>query len=148
MSSPDSILQLQKKVILLWPSPDEICTGCLLTPLVSIQNPGSSKQEEICPRVVQTFQLWKKTESQTLGGNAVKKTESSLFVDFVFFQLRKKNRAHEKWGLLKPLVSIQNSGPENFQEVGEIGLASCSPRVLGLHTISSPCLGLSFFQNT
>ena len=29
----------------------------LLTPLVNIQNPGSSKQEEVCPRVVQKFQL-------------------------------------------------------------------------------------------
>ena len=33
-------------------------TGCLLTPLVSIQNPGSSKQVEVCPRVVRKFQLF------------------------------------------------------------------------------------------
>ena len=52
--------------------------GCFLTPLVSIQNPGSSIQEEVGPRVVQTF--------QTRGGNAVrKKTESSLFVDSQHF---------------------------------------------------------------
>ena len=38
---------------LVWP-----CTGCLLTPLMSIQNLGSGKQEEVCPKVVRTFQLW------------------------------------------------------------------------------------------
>ena len=41
--------------------------GCLLTPLVGIQNPGSSIQEEIGPRVVQIFQLQKK-QSPRHGG--------------------------------------------------------------------------------
>ena len=74
------------------------------------------------------------------------------------------------WGLT-PLVSIQNPDSEKFQEVSERGLASFSVlkknRVPGMggkwweknrvqelldsvffHTISPPCLGLCFFQNT
>ena len=64
-----------------------------------IQNPGSSIQEEVTDRGGQQISALKKTESQTWVGNAVKKTESPLFLDSVFFQLLKK-QSPQKVGTL------------------------------------------------
>ena len=46
-------------------------TGCRLTPLVSIQNPGSEKLQEGVSRALTVLVLGKKTESQTWGRNSL-----------------------------------------------------------------------------
>ena len=63
------------------------------------RNPGSSIQEEVGEREVQTFQLWKKTESQTWGENALKKNRVPTFHRLCFFSELEKNRVKEMWGL-------------------------------------------------
>ena len=55
--------------------------------------------EEVGPRVVRTFQLWKKTESQTWGRNALKKNRVLTFCGLCFFLELEKNKVHKKWGL-------------------------------------------------
>ena len=58
---------------------------CEISPLVSIQSPGSSKQGEVCPRVVWTFQLWKKNRVPDMGGNALEKNWVPTFCGLCFF---------------------------------------------------------------
>ena len=48
-------------------------TGCLMTPLVSIQNLGPEKFQEGVRRELINFNDLKKTESQAWGGNGLKK---------------------------------------------------------------------------
>ena len=66
----------------------------------NIQNPGSSKQEEVTSRGVRKFSALKKTESQTWGGNAVKKNRVPTFLWLCFFLALEKNRVDEMWGLV------------------------------------------------
>ena len=61
-------------------------TGCLMTPLVSIQNLSPENfQERGKERICQFSTL--KTESQACGGNAVGKKESKNFFKSFSFQL-------------------------------------------------------------
>ena len=76
---------------LIWPR-----TGCLLTPFASIQNPGSSKQEEVCPWVVQTFQLWKKNRVPGMGGKCCEKKQSPHFLWTLFFSSSGKKQSPRK----------------------------------------------------
>ena len=57
-----------------------------MPPLVSIQNPGSEKLQEGVSRALAVLVLWKKTESQTWGGNGLEKNRVQEFLDSVFFQ--------------------------------------------------------------
>ena len=51
-------------------------TCCRLTPLVSIQNPGPEKCQEVRERVLANFSGLKKNWVPDMGGNSEKKTES------------------------------------------------------------------------
>ena len=64
-------------------------------PRSNIQNPGSSKQEEVTSRGVRKLSALKKTESQTWGGNAVKKNRVPTFRGLCFFPEPEKNRVHK-----------------------------------------------------
>ena len=55
-------------------------TGCLITPLDSIQNLGPEKFQEGVRRGLIIFSDLKKTESQPWGGNAVEKTRVPTFL--------------------------------------------------------------------
>ena len=48
-------------------------TGCLMTPLVSFQNPGPEKFQEVRERALASFSALKKNKSQAWGGNGLKK---------------------------------------------------------------------------
>ena len=56
-----------------------------MPPLVSIQNPGHEKLQEVVSRALAVFVLRKK-KSQTWGGNGVKKNRVQKLLDSVFFQ--------------------------------------------------------------
>jgi hypothetical protein len=61
------------------------CTGCRLTPLVSIQNPGPEKCQEVRERELSFFQCSEKNTVPDMRGNGERKKHSPTTLGLCFF---------------------------------------------------------------